>query len=123
MGPDYLTAIPNYRGPIPGGACRAIQCDHSLRLYIAGNATTVSLNNSQFGRITTAASTTGTTVPTGNGGRIMQLAMKYVFYGDSLEISLTASRRFNVPRIAMAARGYFPTRSPASHSFSTPKNS
>ena len=32
-----------------------------------------------FGRITTDYSTTGSSSPTGSGGRIVQLAMKYVF--------------------------------------------
>ena len=57
----------------------AFNVTNSLRLFIAGNAATLNLNNSQFGRVTTSASTTGTTAPTGNGGRIMQLAVKYVF--------------------------------------------
>jgi hypothetical protein len=32
-----------------------------------------------FGTITTDQSTTGSASPTGSGGRIVQLAMKYVF--------------------------------------------
>ena len=57
----------------------AFNVTNSLRLYIGAAASTLNLNNSQFGRVTTSASTTGTTAPTGNGGRIMQLAVKYIF--------------------------------------------
>ena len=36
-------------------------------------------NNPTFGNITEAASTTGSSLPFGSGGRILQLAFKYVF--------------------------------------------
>ena len=57
----------------------AFNLTNSVRFYIAGNANALNFNNGQFGRITTSASTTGTTAQTGQGGRIMQLALKYVF--------------------------------------------
>ncbi len=59
----------------------AFNVTNSVRFYItpgAGDAA-VNLSSGQFGRITSATSTTGSTSPTGNGGRIMQLALKYVF--------------------------------------------
>jgi len=57
----------------------AFNLTNSVRFYIAPGSATVNLSSPQFGRITTAASTSGTTAPTGQGGRIMQLALKYVF--------------------------------------------
>ena len=57
----------------------AFNVTNSVRLYIANNAAALNLSSGQFGRITTAASTTGTTAATGNGGRIIQFAMKYIF--------------------------------------------
>ena len=59
----------------------AFNVTNSVRLYITpgfGDAA-VNLTSGQFGRITSDTSTTGSTSPTGNGGRIMQLALKYVF--------------------------------------------
>ncbi len=58
----------------------AFNLTNSVRLYlpsVGGN--NLQLGNSQFGHITTDASTTGTTALTGNGGRVVQLALKYVF--------------------------------------------
>jgi hypothetical protein len=60
----------------------AFNVTNSVRLYITpGNmeGAATNLSSGQFGRITSDASTTGSTSPTGNGGRIMQLALKYVF--------------------------------------------
>jgi len=57
----------------------AFNVTNSVRLYIANNAAALNLSSGQFGRITTAASTTGTTAATGNGGRIIQFATKYSF--------------------------------------------
>ena len=58
----------------------AFNVTNSVRLYlptVGGN--NLQLGNSQFGHITTDASTTGSTSATGSGGRIMQIALKYVF--------------------------------------------
>jgi hypothetical protein len=57
----------------------AFNLTNSVRFYIAPNSAAVNRNSPQFGRITTAASTSGATSPTGQGGRIMQLALKYIF--------------------------------------------
>jgi len=58
----------------------AFNVTNSVRLYlpsVGGN--NLQLGNSQFGHITTDVSTTGFTSPTGSGGSIMQIALKYVF--------------------------------------------
>jgi hypothetical protein len=39
----------------------------------------MNLSSGTFGQIFTAASTTGSAQPSGSGGRIMQLVLKYVF--------------------------------------------
>jgi hypothetical protein len=58
----------------------AFNVTNSLRLYIAPtNSSFASFSSGQFGKITSSASTTGSTSATGNGGRIMQLALKYTF--------------------------------------------
>jgi hypothetical protein len=57
----------------------AFNVTNSVRLSIQNGDAALNLSNGQFGRITSAASTTGSSSPTGNGGRIMQLALKYVF--------------------------------------------
>ena len=58
----------------------AFNLTNSVRFYlppVGGNS--LQVGNAQLGYITAAASTTGSTSPTGNGGRIIQLALKYVF--------------------------------------------
>jgi len=58
----------------------AFNVTNSVRLYLPTNGgNNLQLGNSQFGHITTDASTTGSTSATGSGGRIMQIALKYVF--------------------------------------------
>jgi len=58
----------------------AFNVTNSVRFSIADGDPSLALSSGQlFGRITSAASTTGSSSPTGNGGRIMQLALKYVF--------------------------------------------
>jgi len=57
----------------------AFNVTNSVRFYIANATNSVNLSNPSFGKIVSDASTTGTTSPTGNGGRILQLALKYVF--------------------------------------------
>jgi hypothetical protein len=58
----------------------AFNVTNSVRFYIAPSGdNAMNLNSGTFGQIFTAASTTGSAQPTGSGGRIMQLALKYVF--------------------------------------------
>jgi len=59
----------------------AFNVTNSVRFYIAPGAgdSAVNLTSGTFGQIISAASTTGSASPTGSGGRIMQLALKYVF--------------------------------------------
>jgi Carboxypeptidase regulatory-like domain len=58
----------------------AFNLTNSVRLYLPTNGgNNLQLGNNQFGQITTDASTTGSTSATGSGGRIVQLALKYVF--------------------------------------------
>ena len=62
----------------------AFNLTNSVRFYLQNNGnskgnTNLQLGTAQFGSITQAASTTGSTATTGNGGRILQLALKYVF--------------------------------------------
>ena len=57
----------------------AFNVTNSVRFSILNGDAALNLSSGQFGRITSAASTTGSTSPTGNGGRIMQLTLKYVF--------------------------------------------
>jgi hypothetical protein len=58
----------------------AFNVTNSVRFSIADGDPSLNLSGGGlFGKITSAASTTGSTSPTGNGGRIMQLALKYVF--------------------------------------------
>ena len=52
---------------------------NSVRFYLASGTNSLNLSNGQFGRIVSDASTTGSASPTGSGGRIVQLALKYVF--------------------------------------------
>ena len=52
----------------------------SVRLYRPTNrGNNLQLGNNQFGQMTTDTSITGSISPTGSGGRIVQLALKYVF--------------------------------------------
>ena len=58
----------------------AFNVTNSVRFYIAPTGDNAMLMGSPtFGNITEAASTTGSSSPTGSGGRILQLALKYVF--------------------------------------------
>ena len=59
----------------------AFNVTNSVRFYlpVSGGTQGLQLGNAAFGSITQAASTTGSTLPTGSGGRILQLALKYVF--------------------------------------------
>jgi len=52
---------------------------NSVRFYLASGTNSLNLSNGQFGRIVSDTSTTGSVSPTGSGGRIVQLALKYVF--------------------------------------------
>jgi hypothetical protein len=58
----------------------AFNVTNSVRFSILDGDPSLNLSSGGlFGRITAATSTTGSASPTGNGGRIMQLALKYVF--------------------------------------------
>jgi len=60
----------------------AFNVTNSVRFYIApgpNGDNSTRFGSGQFGTIYQAASTTGSTSLTGNGGRIMQFALKYVF--------------------------------------------
>ena len=58
----------------------AFNVTNSVRFYIAPTGDNATLLSSPtFGNITEAASTTGSSSPFGSGGRIIQLALKYVF--------------------------------------------
>lgn len=58
----------------------AFNVTNSVRFYIAPSGdNAMNLSSGTFGQIFTAASTTGSAQPSGSGGRIMQLALKYVF--------------------------------------------
>jgi len=58
----------------------AFNLTNSVRYYLPANGSnSLQVGNNQLGFITSAASTTGSTSATGNGGRILQLALKYVF--------------------------------------------
>ena len=52
---------------------------NSVRFYLASGTNSLNLSNGQFGNIVSDTSTTGSVAPTGGGGRIVQLALKYVF--------------------------------------------
>jgi hypothetical protein len=52
---------------------------NSVRFYLASGTNSLNLSNGQFGKVVSDASTTGSASPTGSGGRIVQLALKYVF--------------------------------------------
>jgi len=56
----------------------AFNVTNSVR-YAPPIAANLNLSSGTFGQITTSYSTTGSSSPTGSGGRIMQLALKYVF--------------------------------------------
>ena len=56
----------------------AFNVTNSVR-FAAPVAANLNVSSGSFGRITTSQSTTGSSSPTGNGGRIMQFALKYVF--------------------------------------------
>ena len=59
----------------------AFNVTNSTRFYIqpgsADNA--MNMTSTTFGHITEDASTTGSTSPTGNGGRVIQLVLRYLF--------------------------------------------
>jgi hypothetical protein len=57
----------------------AFNVTNSVRFYLASGTNSLNFSNGQFGRVVSAASTSGATAPTGNGGRILQLALKYIF--------------------------------------------
>ena len=58
----------------------AFNLTNSVRFYIAPSGdNAMNFGGGTFCQIFTAASTTGSAQPTGSGGRIMQLALKYVF--------------------------------------------
>ncbi len=58
----------------------AFNVTNSVRFYIAPTGDNAMIFSSPtFGNITEAASTTGSSSPFGSGGRIVQLALKYVF--------------------------------------------
>jgi hypothetical protein len=58
----------------------AFNVTNSVRFNLpVSGGNNLQVGNGQLGYITAATSTTGSTSPTGNGGRIMQLALKYVF--------------------------------------------
>jgi len=59
----------------------AFNVTNSVRfnLPVSGGSAGLQLGAATFGYITATTSTTGSTNPTGNGGRILQLALKYVF--------------------------------------------
>ena len=56
----------------------AFNVTNSVR-FAAPIAANLNVTSGNFGRITTSQSTTGSTTATGNSGRIMQFALKYVF--------------------------------------------
>ena len=58
----------------------AFNLTNSVRFYLPDSGSNnLQVGNAQLGYVTSTASTTGSTSATGNGGRIMQLALKYVF--------------------------------------------
>jgi len=58
----------------------AFNVTNSVRFYIAPTGdNAMNMSSPTFGNITEAASTTGSSSPFGSGGRIVQLALKYVF--------------------------------------------
>lgn len=60
----------------------AFNVTNSVRFYIQNiqdPASSMTFGNSTFGQIREDASTTGSALPYGSGGRIIQLALKYVF--------------------------------------------
>jgi len=58
----------------------AFNVTNSVRFNLpVSGGNNLQVGNGQLGYITATTSTTGSTSATGNGGRIMQLALKYVF--------------------------------------------